>query len=96
MSFVSKLLALLIRTYQLTLSPLLPASCRFTPSCSEYALDAVAKRGPLTGAGLALWRIARCNPWGGFGYDPVPEAGKSSNSDLASAPLGRSETERAL
>ena len=61
-----------IRLYQVAISPYTPPSCRFIPSCSEYARQAIAKHGPLKGLGLALWRILRCHPWGGSGYDPVP------------------------
>jgi putative membrane protein insertion efficiency factor len=64
-----------IRTYQLLVSPLLPPSCRFLPSCSEYAAEAIQRHGALRGTGLALLRLARCHPWGGSGYDPVPEPG---------------------
>jgi len=63
---------LLIRLYQLLLSPLLGASCRFTPTCSEYGVQAIRKHGPFYGGWLTLKRIARCNPWGGHGHDPVP------------------------
>ena len=63
----------LIRTYQLLVSPLLRPSCRFLPTCSEYAAEAIQRHGALRGVGLALWRLARCHPWGGSGYDPVPE-----------------------
>jgi len=66
------LLVLPIRFYQTSISPLTPPSCRFTPSCSEYARQAIIKHGPFKGLYLALWRILRCNPWGGSGYDPVP------------------------
>jgi putative membrane protein insertion efficiency factor len=69
---LSWLLVLPIRCYQLWLSPLLGPSCRFTPTCSEYARQAILKHGPVKGLGLAIWRILRCNPWGGSGYDPVP------------------------
>ena len=69
---VSWLLILPIRFYQLYISPLLGPSCRFTPTCSEYAKQAIMKYGPIKGLGLAIWRILRCNPWGGSGYDPVP------------------------
>jgi putative membrane protein insertion efficiency factor len=62
-----------VRAYQLFVSPLLPPSCRFLPSCSEYAVEAIERHGALRGVGLALRRLARCNPWGGSGYDPVPE-----------------------
>ena len=70
--FLSWILVLPIRFYQLYLSPLLGPSCRFTPTCSEYARQAILKYGPIKGLGLAIWRILRCNPWGGSGYDPVP------------------------
>jgi len=62
----------LIRLYQLVLSPLLPPRCRYLPSCSDYAIEALARRGVLGGLWLALRRIARCHPWGGSGYDPAP------------------------
>ena len=61
-----------VRLYQLCLSPWLPARCRFTPTCSQYAIEAVKKHGPLKGAALAARRIARCRPGGGEGWDPVP------------------------
>jgi putative membrane protein insertion efficiency factor len=61
-----------IRTYQFTLGPLMPMSCRFEPSCSRYALEAVRKHGPWRGSALAALRIIRCNPLNAGGYDPVP------------------------
>lgn len=64
---------LLIRFYQVCISPLKPASCRFSPTCSQYALEAFRRHGPVKGLMLTVWRILRCNPWGGSGYDPVPE-----------------------
>lgn len=64
----------LIRAYQLIVSPLLPASCRYLPSCSSYAAEAIAVHGALKGGWLALRRLSRCHPWGGSGYDPVPSA----------------------
>jgi uncharacterized protein len=72
-----------IRVYQWTLSPLLPRACRFAPSCSEYAAEAILTHGPFTGLRLALHRLARCHPWGGHGYDPVPPA--ASQAPLARA-----------
>jgi uncharacterized protein len=63
-----------VRLYQLLISPLLLPSCRFLPSCSDYAIEAIERHGALWGLGLAMWRLARCNPWGGNGYDPVPDA----------------------
>lgn len=62
----------LIRLYQLAISPLLPASCRYTPTCSQYSIEAIKKYGPIKGGYLAIRRILRCNPWGGHGHDPVP------------------------
>jgi putative membrane protein insertion efficiency factor len=70
---VSLTLQAAIRIYQLLISPLLPPTCRFLPSCSEYAAQAIQRHGPLRGLGFALRRLARCHPWGDSGYDPVPE-----------------------
>ena len=61
-----------IRFYQKCISPFTPPSCRFTPTCSEYAREAIKKYGPFKGMWLAVKRILRCNPWGGSGYDQVP------------------------
>lgn len=63
---------LLVRFYQLCISPLKPPACRFTPTCSQYAVIALKKYGPFKGGYLAVRRILRCHPWGGSGYDPVP------------------------
>ena len=65
-------LILLVRFYQVCISPLKPPSCRFTPTCSQYAIEALRKHGPLRGLYLTVRRILRCHPWGGSGYDPVP------------------------
>ena len=65
-------LVVLIKFYQVCISPLKPPTCRFTPTCSQYALEAIRKYGLLKGGWLALKRILRCHPWGGSGYDPVP------------------------
>ena len=70
--FIGWLLILPIRFYQKFISPLTPPTCRFTPTCSHYAIEAIRKHGPFKGLALAVWRILRCNPWGGSGYDPVP------------------------
>jgi putative membrane protein insertion efficiency factor len=70
---LSAVLRGLVRAYQLLLSPLLPPRCRYLPSCSDYAIEALATHGALHGAWLALRRLARCHPWGGSGYDPVPD-----------------------
>jgi putative membrane protein insertion efficiency factor len=66
------LLTLPIRAYQLLVSPVLPPSCRFLPSCSDYAREAILRHGVRHGLVLALRRLARCHPWGGSGWDPVP------------------------
>ena len=69
---LSWLLILPIRFYQQCISPFTPHSCRFTPTCSEYARQAIAKHGPFKGLYLAVRRLLKCHPWGGSGYDPVP------------------------
>jgi hypothetical protein len=65
-------LILLIKIYQILVSPLFPPSCRFTPTCSHYSIEALKKYGILKGGWLSIKRILRCHPWGGSGYDPVP------------------------
>lgn len=62
----------LIKIYQYTISPLLGASCRYQPTCSQYGIDALKKHGPLKGGYLTIKRFLSCNPWGGHGHDPVP------------------------
>jgi len=62
----------IIKAYKLLLSPILPPSCRYLPTCSDYGIQAIQKHGPFKGGWLALKRISRCHPWGGHGYDPVP------------------------
>ncbi len=64
----------MIRAYQLLISPLLPPACRYLPTCSDYAAEALAVHGPWRGHWLTAGRLARCHPWGGSGYDPVPLA----------------------
>lgn len=70
----------LIRGYQLLVSPMLGPSCRYLPSCSDYAAEAIERHGPLAGTWLALKRLARCHPWGRSGYDPVPEPRRREHS----------------
>ena len=69
---LSWLMLALIAFYCTCISPLTPPACRYTPTCSQYAQEAIKKYGPFKGGWLALKRILRCNPWGGSGYDPVP------------------------
>lgn len=70
--FLSFIVLLPIYFYRYCISPLKPPTCRYTPTCSQYAVEAVRKHGPLKGLVLAVKRILRCHPWGGHGYDPVP------------------------
>lgn len=62
----------LVKIYQYVISPITPAACRYTPTCSAYSVEALKKHGPFKGLWLSIKRIASCNPWGGSGYDPVP------------------------
>lgn len=73
-TFGAAILLGLVRFYQLVISPLLGPRCRFQPTCSHYAIEAIQRHGGLKGGWLAAKRIARCHPWGGFGYDPVPQS----------------------
>ena len=68
----SSLLIIPIKIYQIIISPLLGPSCRFTPTCSQYAVEAIQKYGPFKGSWLSFKRILKCHPWGESGYDPVP------------------------
>jgi len=76
MKLINKILASffigLIKLYQFTLSPFFGSQCRFTPTCSQYGIEALQKHGALKGSWLTMKRFVRCNPWGGSGYDPVP------------------------
>ncbi len=71
-NFLTKFFCFFIRIYQKYISPLFPACCRFTPTCSQYALEAIQKYGPGKGTFMAIKRILRCNPYSKGGYDPVP------------------------
>jgi putative membrane protein insertion efficiency factor len=82
---MTRLITWLLQLYKRLISPFLPASCRFVPSCSEYAAEAVAKHGPLRGTGLAMWRLFRCNPFSRGGYDPVPAAKKAARPEHQAA-----------
>ena len=77
---MKRVLIAILRFYKRHISPLLPNACRFTPTCSEYAMEAIQKHGALKGTGLAIWRVLRCNPFCKGGYDPVPEPKKHKES----------------
>ncbi|MDP8915707.1 MAG: membrane protein insertion efficiency factor YidD [Pseudomonadota bacterium] len=72
MPLYDRLILLALRAYKLTLSPLVGAHCRYSPTCSEYAAGALIAHGPVRGGWLAARRLCRCAPWGGHGHDPVP------------------------
>lgn len=74
LSFVAKVLILLVRFYQTAISPFTPSTCRYSPTCSSYTIEALQKHGVFYGGWLAVKRIFSCHPWGGSGYDPVPES----------------------
>ena len=69
---MKQLLIGLVRIYQGAVSPFLPNACRYTPTCSQYMIEAIRQYGPARGGWLGLKRMSRCHPWGGHGYDPVP------------------------
>ncbi|MCH8546908.1 MAG: membrane protein insertion efficiency factor YidD [Cryomorphaceae bacterium] len=73
LKFIGWLLILPVRLYQWILSPLLPNACRYSPTCSTYMIEAIKVWGPFKGLYLGLKRLSTCHPWGGSGYDPVPE-----------------------
>ena len=83
-------LIFLVKVYKWLISPLLPPSCRYTPTCSTYMIEAITIWGPFKGTFLGLKRIASCHPRGGFGYDPVPRP-DSAKPDAASVPDNNSE-----
>ena len=70
--YLSAFLIMLIKLYQMTLSPFFGRQCRYLPTCSNYGIEAIKKYGPFKGGWLTLKRLLSCNPWGGSGYDPVP------------------------
>ena len=72
MTIISRILIVPIRLWQVTVSAVLPPTCRYSPSCSAYAIEALQRHGPAKGLWLGARRIARCHPWGSSGYDPVP------------------------
>ncbi|UTW55367.1 membrane protein insertion efficiency factor YidD [Kordiimonas sp. SCSIO 12610] len=91
-SILTRVLVAFVRFYQLFLSPLLGSNCRYQPTCSHYAIEAMRVHGGLKGGWLAIRRIMRCHPWGGFGYDPVPEA--TSKRDIQKQYAGKDQQEK--
>jgi putative membrane protein insertion efficiency factor len=82
-------LLLLLRGYKRFISPMLPPACRYEPTCSMYAQEAIMRHGPLRGTWLATRRVCRCHPWGGHGYDPVPAAPPAREKPETGCPEGR-------
>ena len=81
MSPLGRILSFFVRGYQRFVSPLFPPTCRYQPTCSSYALEAIKLHGGLKGSWLALRRIVRCHPWGGSGFDPVPGRERGANKE---------------
>ena len=77
---MKRLLIGLIHFYQRAISSHTPPSCRFIPTCSAYAIEAIERFGAFKGTGLAIWRVLRCNPWGGHGYDPIKKKKSRKNN----------------
>jgi len=92
---VSRLVLGLIRFYRRAISPWRPPACRFIPTCSEYATEAIERHGALRGGGLALRRLLRCNPLGGAGWDPVPGSGRTEGRSDDGRGRGRRGVDRA-
>lgn len=80
MSFLAQLAKVPIRIYQYGISPILPGTCRYHPTCSAYAIEAIDRFGPFKGSILGLKRLIRCHPWGGSGFDPVPQKSDTAQS----------------
>ena len=92
---LARILISIVRFYQTAISPWTPSACRYTPTCSSYAIGAIETHGVTRGGWLALRRIGRCHPWGGHGYDPVPPAaGHESIADSSGSSEGINPLER--
>ena len=89
---MATLLKLLVRLYRNTIGITLPNSCRYQPTCSQYALDALTEYGAVRGTWLAIRRIARCHPWTAGGYDPVPRKRRMANDEWRVADIRRTKT----
>jgi putative membrane protein insertion efficiency factor len=100
MSIAAEIAVGAVRAYQWTVRPLIGANCRFWPSCSDYAVEALRTHGALRGSALAGWRILRCNPWCDGGYDPVPPcrhgAGRTLYTDPAAPAAERQDYGKSL
>jgi putative membrane protein insertion efficiency factor len=81
---ISRLLQLVVRVYQLFISPFSQGCCRYSPSCSEYAIDALRHHGVIKGCYYTFIRLCKCNPWGGSGFDPVPHVNETTEAPCAS------------
>ena len=88
-----KFLIAVVRLYQLVISSWTPPTCRFTPTCSEYTIESVREHGSVRGGWLALKRIGRCHPWGGYGLDPVPPRVATDHRGLTDCPEGPARTD---
>ena len=80
---MNRVLIAFIKVYQYTLSPMLGQRCKYYPSCSNYAIDALREYGAIRGTGMAAWRLLRCNPFSNGGYDPVPPRSSRCKKDHA-------------
>lgn len=85
MSVLARMLTAMVVAYRRYVSPVLPARCRFYPSCSAYGLEALAKHGAIRGTGLIVWRLLRCHPFHPGGYDPVPDPIRHRPADVTGA-----------
>jgi len=85
MSVVARVLTAAVVAYRRYVSPVLPARCRFYPSCSAYSLEALQKHGAIRGTGLTIWRLLRCHPFHPGGYDPVPDPIRHRPADVTGA-----------
>ena len=85
MSVVARMLIAMVVAYRRYVSPVLPARCRFYPSCSAYSLEALQKHGAIRGTGLTVWRLLRCHPFHPGGYDPVPDPIRHRPADVTGA-----------
>lgn len=84
-NLLTKILLAPVYFYRYAISPLTPPSCRYTPTCSQYTIEALKRHGPFKGFYLSAKRILSCNPWGGSGYDPVPEVKKKAKNNTPGA-----------